>query len=247
VTWDVTKLPAAKLDPSASLGGSVENTTTWGAGTPPGGSPSALSTGKQETTQTDLLISSIGYRSEQISDAEPFDSGKAIVPNDAGRVKTLDGTRIPGQYVSGWLARGPVGVIASTMYDAYSVADLLVQDHKEGISLGADCSPAGLPAELARPSRKVVTYRDWMRLDELERERGAKLGKLREKILSEWFASLRNPAFALTMDPCSCARDARGIRLIRPLSCKVLIAILYPIVHPAHTTHYLNITWMAVE
>ncbi len=191
VVWNVTRLPSAQSAKEAVLPSAatkpgedpVQNTTAWG------GSPvtaAAPTTGKQEETQTQMLVSSIGYRSEPIADPaeEPFDASRAVVPNEDGRVRSKSGAAMPGRYVSGWLARGPVGVIASTMYDAYSVADLLVQDHKSGIALHSELA-GGLPQALAQPSKKIITYRDWMRIDEVEKERGAKLGKLREKVLRE--------------------------------------------------------------
>lgn len=102
--------------------------------------------------------------------------------------------QIPGLYVAGWLAKGPVGVIASTMYDAYSVADTLLQDHLSSDEPVQSVSQLAhedlqaplpdLPAQLTAPSRKLVQWKDWQRIDEVERERGQQLGKVREKILS---------------------------------------------------------------
>ena len=104
---------------------------------------------------------------------------------------------MPGMYVSGWLARGPVGVIASTMYDANSVADLLLADwaaqseHSAARGLLQDVpAPAdGLPHELRAPTKPVVSWAGWERLDREELRRGKELGKLREKVLCECTAS----------------------------------------------------------
>lgn len=100
--------------------------------------------------------------------------------------------QMPGMYVSGWLARGPVGVIASTMYDANSVADLLLADWAaqserspaaKGMLADVPEPLAGLPAELRAPTRPVVSWQGWERLDREELRRGKELGKLREKVL----------------------------------------------------------------
>ena len=100
---------------------------------------------------------------------------------------------MPGMYVSGWLARGPVGVIASTMYDANSVADLLLADwaaqckHSAARGMLPDVpEPAdGLPLELRTPTQPVVSWAGWERLEREELRRGKELGKLREKVLCE--------------------------------------------------------------
>ncbi|KDN41604.1 nucleotide-binding domain-containing protein [Tilletiaria anomala UBC 951] len=185
VTWNLTQLPNPRPVAAGAEASIVHDSRAWGNPAP----VNVPATGEQEKRPTDLVISSIGYRSESIAEAAgdhdlPFDDSRAVVPNEGGRVTTLpQGKVVPGHYVSGWLARGPVGVIASTMYDAYSVADLLVQDWQQGVAQahgGAD----GLPAELRQPTHKVVTYKDWQRIDSIEKERGAKLGKLREKILT---------------------------------------------------------------
>lgn len=102
-------------------------------------------------------------------------------------------TQIPGLYVSGWLSRGPIGVIASTMYDAYCVADLILEDHRQGLRQSQDVtdavgrfavSDALRDLEPYRQEKKIVGWQDWRRLDEYEKEEGRKLGKQREKVLS---------------------------------------------------------------
>lgn len=105
-------------------------------------------------------------------------------------------SQLPGLYVAGWLASGPVGVIATTMHNAYAVSDALVEDHLSG-HLQPACQNVddrlveplpGHPPEVAqnnsRGNKKVVSWHDWLRIDDLERSRGAELGKVREKFLT---------------------------------------------------------------
>jgi len=40
---------------------------------------------------------------------------------------------LPGVYCSGWVKRGPVGVIATTMTDAFETADTIHQDICDGL------------------------------------------------------------------------------------------------------------------
>ncbi|XP_067225333.1 NADPH:adrenodoxin oxidoreductase, mitochondrial isoform X2 [Chanodichthys erythropterus] len=87
----------------------------------------AVPTGQIEDVECGLIISSIGYKSIPIDPTVPFDPRKAIVPNDMGRV--LD---TAGLYCSGWVKRGPTGVIATTMNDSFDTARVLIQDMEAG-------------------------------------------------------------------------------------------------------------------
>ena len=94
-------------------------------------------------------------------------------------------------YAAGWAARGPVGVIASTMHDAYSLSSLILEDHFSKSPTKAGSSPlnaetqGGLPDEVERGKiqGKVVDLVGWKRIDQAERERARlpRNGKEREK------------------------------------------------------------------
>lgn len=95
--------------------------------------------------------------------------------------------QLPGLYVSGWLARGPNGVIATTMYDAFETADLIASD------LGAPSSSTSSPISAGVPdlpklqdagfgAQRIVSWDEWRAIDAEERKRGSKLGKEREKL-----------------------------------------------------------------
>jgi len=149
----------------------------------------AQTTGATETTQTDLVVASVGYRSRPLDGspgALPFDTQRHRVPNEQHRVVAAQSV-VPGMYVSGWLATGPVGVIASTMMDAFAAADTILADWAVGrrtlcASAGQAEPLGGEPEALA--GRRVVRYDDWRQIDAAERARGAQLGKCREKFLS---------------------------------------------------------------
>ena len=175
-------------------------------------SPSARArpTGECEDVRADVVFRSIGYLSEPIpglADAGiPFDAERGLVPNRDGRVVRPpaagdddDGRRpdapsvpVPGVYTSGWVKRGPTGVIASTMYDAFETADAIVHDWLSGTHpfLRPRCAgdapgwPAVLPEVRARGMRPV-SWDEWLRIDVAEKARGARLGKEREKFISE--------------------------------------------------------------
>lgn len=87
--------------------------------------------------------------------------------------------QLQGLYTSGWVARGPNGVIATTMFDAFSTADLVAADL---LSLPSSPAKAEPPLVELAGGRRVVSWSDWERIDREERRRGKELGKVREKI-----------------------------------------------------------------
>lgn len=103
------------------------------------------------------------------------------------RVLTPPPAQIKGLYASGWLATGPTGVIATTMYDAYATADRIAEDLVAQVPPAAARRPLPLPLPpiedlAAAAGTRVVSWTDWERIDREERRRGAALGKVREKM-----------------------------------------------------------------
>ncbi|KAJ1033521.1 hypothetical protein NDA13_001510 [Ustilago tritici] len=205
VEWNVTTLQSGQPT-AANLDAADPKKATWGSGSTdstPAASKSTA-TGKKVTTKTDIVVSSVGYQSEPLFSPSastspavvedgrlvqlPFDPSRKIVPNAGGRIIDPSTKKpIPNTYVSGWLARGPSGVIATTMMDAYGVADVILADlHSADQARTSGGEEGGdLLVQLQRESsNKVVGFEGWRRIDEEEKQRGQELGKLREKILT---------------------------------------------------------------
>lgn len=83
-------------------------------------------TGKIDTFQSDLVISSIGYKSEHISGLNSQDKN-GIITNKKGAILDEKGQEIPGLYCTGWIRRGPSGVIGTNKIDAIEVVDYLLE------------------------------------------------------------------------------------------------------------------------
>lgn len=98
----------------------------------------------------------------------------------AGLAQNLADLQVPGLYAAGWAARGPVGVIASTMHDAYALASTIISDHS---SLPPSSTETGVPDELNATKEKVVGLDEWKKIDEAEVKRAGP-GRVREKFLS---------------------------------------------------------------
>lgn len=162
------------------------------------------STGERSQLPASVAFRSIGYKSEPLPGLEelgiPFDHQRGIIPNDLhGRVLApskgpgdLTAGHVPGVYVAGWAKRGPTGVIATTMEDAFATAEVIVQDwHDHSMFLNGEPERTpelagwdGVKAEADRRGLRRVSWSDWETIDAAERERGRTLGKEREKFSS---------------------------------------------------------------
>jgi adrenodoxin-NADP+ reductase len=95
-------------------------------------------------------------------------------------------------YAAGWLKRGPIGVIATTMADAYQTGDTIVADWTGGQAMLNNDQEAPKDQRSTNPvldllhsrGHKTVSYADWKKIEQKEFELGAKVDKPREKFLS---------------------------------------------------------------
>ncbi len=84
-------------------------------------------TGEYETLDAQMVLRSVGYLSVPLPGV-PFDERASVVPNALGRVLGADGSPLPGEYVAGWLKRGPTGVIGTNKSDAAETVRCLLED-----------------------------------------------------------------------------------------------------------------------
>ncbi len=150
----------------------------------PSGDVKAEATGTTEVLPVDLVFRSVGYFGTGLPEA-PFDQRRGIMPNEQGRVVTAPGVPATGEYVVGWIKRGPSGVIGTNKPDAVESADRLLEDAAAG-RLVAPPAPGrdGIAPLLARRGIRVVTWADWQRLDQMEQHRGKAQGRPRLKFTS---------------------------------------------------------------
>jgi ferredoxin--NADP+ reductase len=109
-------------------------------------------TGEIETLDVQMVLRSVGYQSVPLPGV-PFDERASVVPNAAGRVLGPDGEPLPGEYVAGWLKRGPTGVIGTNKSDAAETVRCLLEDLAGGPGAGDTPLPrAGLLRYPDRPA-----------------------------------------------------------------------------------------------
>lgn len=145
------------------------------------GAQRARGTGVFEEVPCDLVFRSIGYRGHPLQGL-PFDETRGVVPNDRGRV-LLPNEQTPGLYVSGWIKRGPSGIIGTNKPDSVETIKMLEED-LPSLPSASEPSDEALRDLLTSRGVRVISYEDWKRIDAAEAERGALLGKPREKFTS---------------------------------------------------------------
>ncbi|MEU0971345.1 FAD-dependent oxidoreductase [Streptomyces sp. NPDC005917] len=137
-------------------------------------------TGRYETIDTQLVLRSVGYRGVPV-DGLPFDAGTGTVPHAAGRV--LHGPAgVPGDYVAGWIKRGPTGVIGTNRPDAKETVMSLLEDAP--MLLGRDVPDDPVTA-LRSLGIQPVEWSGWQAIERAEAALGAQLGRSVVK-LADW-------------------------------------------------------------
>ena len=142
-------------------------------------------TGETEVTPAGLVFRSVGYRGVPLRDV-PFDERAGLIPNAKGRVlDPATGAPLPGHYVTGWIKRGPTGVIGNNKADSVETVNALLEDAAAGLLPSpAQPDPSRLEALVRERQPAFVSFADWRRLDQIEVERGRPLGRPRVKFTS---------------------------------------------------------------
>jgi ferredoxin--NADP+ reductase len=143
------------------------------------GSGGVTGTGETVTLTALLLLRSVGYRGLPLPGV-PFDERSGVIPHVQGRVQR-DGAVAPGEYVVGWIKRGPTGVIGTNKADAKETVELLLDD-LDTLPRTPHRDPDAIIALLAQRGVGVVTWAGWEAIDAAEQALGVAVGRKRIKI-----------------------------------------------------------------
>jgi len=157
----------------------------------------AVATGEEETIECGLVLRSIGYRGEPIAGI-PFDHERGLIRNRGGRVCDEHGPT-GGEYVVGWIKRGPSGVIGTNKKDAADTVARIVEDRDAGAlrPAASELGDAVAVAEwLGEKAPDHVTWAGWEAIDAHESALGESAGRPRVKLvrLDELIAAGRVPS-----------------------------------------------------
>ena len=142
-------------------------------------SGAVVGTGVMETIPVQLVVRSVGYRGLPL-EGLPFDAARNVVPSVDGRVMH-DGSAVSGEYVAGWIKRGPSGIIGTNKKDAGATVASLLAD-ADSLPAATEADPAALPALLAERGVTVLDYAGWQAIDAAEVALGATRGRDRTTI-----------------------------------------------------------------
>ena len=142
---------------------------------PKGNRLSAIGTNVFEHLDVGLLLRSVGYRSAPL-DGVPFNEKRGVIPNKGGRVTTLDGEVVRGEYTSGWVRRGPSGVIGANKIDAEETVRHLLEDLQK-LPRALEPDPTVVNELLESRGVDYVTFEDWQRISHVEKREGGMRGR----------------------------------------------------------------------
>ncbi|HEX8976620.1 MAG TPA: FAD-dependent oxidoreductase [Solirubrobacteraceae bacterium] len=148
------------------------------------GSVGAEPTGEEEVIECGLVLRSIGYRGEPIAGV-PFDEASGLIRNEGGRVLSEAGP-CPGEYVVGWIKRGPSGVIGTNKKDAADTVGRILEDAEQGRlrrPAGGSGEPEAIAAWLDERVPDHVTWEGWEAIDVHEARLGEPEGRPRVKLV----------------------------------------------------------------
>lgn len=129
-----------------------------------------------------LCFRSIGYRGQPVSHA-PFDNRRGVIPNKQGQVIEAGGHLSAKLYTSGWIKRGPSGVIGTNRADSVETVAALIKNFT-GQPRSHNHQHSDFMQILSHKRLKPVFYNQWKMIDAAEIARGKRIGKTREKIVS---------------------------------------------------------------
>lgn len=145
------------------------------------GNGRAVGTGVTHVLKAQMVLRSIGYRGVPTL-GMPFDEECGTIPNVGGRV-LRDGQLVPGEYVAGWIKRGPSGVIGTNKRDAAETVAALLADAAAGRLPSAPArDDDAVLTLLAERGSTVVGWAGWSAIDQAEITLGHALRRERSKI-----------------------------------------------------------------
>jgi ferredoxin/flavodoxin---NADP+ reductase len=147
------------------------------------GRPRAVPTGREEVIECGLVLRSIGYRGRHIPGIA-FDHDRGVIRNRGGRVCDEDDLPCGGEYVVGWIKRGPTGVIGTNKKDAAETVACVKEDLAVGLLNEPSCDDsAAILSWLAQRAPGAVTWQGWKAIDVHEVREGQPLGRPRVKLV----------------------------------------------------------------
>ena len=138
------------------------------------GNGGVVGTGEFRDYPVQAVYRAVGYFGSELPEI-PYDAKHGVIPNDGGRVA-------PGVYATGWIKRGPVGLIGHTKSDALETITNLINDKA---TWWQPSSPSEESVIELLESRGVdyIDWADWLKIDAKEVALGEAEGRERIKLV----------------------------------------------------------------
>ncbi len=149
--------------------------------TAPDGSGGVRGTGEIRRVDVQAVYRAVGYFGSPLPGI-PFDKKHGVVPNHEGQVLDKDNNIVSGVYATGWIKRGPVGLIGHTKSDAMETISHLVKDQASWWA-PADPSEESVVAMLRERGIEFTNLDGWHALDSHEIALGEPHGRARIKVV----------------------------------------------------------------
>ena len=137
-------------------------------------------TGETADYPVQAVYRAVGYFGSPL-DEIPFDAKYGVINNDEGQVLDDEGNHIPGIYCTGWIKRGPVGLIGHTKADAIETISHVIANRDSWWQPTKPSEQAILETLSAR-GVEFVQWDNWLNIDDAEKSLGQALGRERLKL-----------------------------------------------------------------
>jgi len=149
--------------------------------TEPDGEGGVRGTGEIRELPIQALYRAVGYFGSPL-DGVPFDERRGVIPNREGQVIDDDDQPVHGVYATGWIKRGPVGLIGHTKSDAMETVRNLINDQADWWT-PEEPSEESVVALLEQRGVRFTDLGGWHELDEHELALGQAEGRVRVKVV----------------------------------------------------------------
>jgi len=145
------------------------------------GNGGVTGTGEIREFPVQAVYRAVGYFGSEL-DSIPFDHKHGVITNDAGRVLDDSGKHIPGIYATGWIKRGPIGLIGHTKSDAMETIACVLADRDTWWD-PAHADEDDVVQLLTSKGVQFLGWPEWLKIDATEKALGAAQDRERVKLV----------------------------------------------------------------
>ena len=149
--------------------------------TRPDGVGGVVGTGEIREIPVQGVYRAVGYFGSPL-DELPFDDHRGVIPNREGQVIDDNDELVHGVYATGWIKRGPVGLIGHTKSDAMETIKHVINDQANWWS-PAEPDEESVVEMLRSRDIRFTDLSGWHRLDQHEIALGEAEGRARIKVV----------------------------------------------------------------